>query len=154
MKNKFYFAIVLIFLAVIVILTRGTSPSPAAEDIKGVKIGGEKIRVELADTPKEREQGLSGRAGLKEGEGMLFVFEQPGKYYFWMKDMNFAIDMIWLAPSSGGDQEAEIIYIKKNAEPENFLETYCPDANAKYVLEMNAGFADKTNLQLGDRVEF
>lgn len=126
------------------------------ENIKSVKIAGQTIKVELALTPVERAQGLSGRNELKENEGMLFIFDKPGRYPFWMKDMNFPIDIIWLAPSEGGDLEAKVIYIKKDARPESYPNTYGPgpDQDTKYVLEVVSGFAEKNNLKAGDRVKF
>lgn len=130
------------------------------ESIKYVHIAGQNIQVELALTPQEQAQGLSGRRGLKEGEGMLFVFPRPGKYSFWMKNMNFPIDIIWLADppllSEGGARggDLKVIYIKKDAQPESYPETYEPDRNAKYVLEVTAGFSQKNNLRAGDKVQF
>jgi len=126
--------------------------------LKSVKIGGQNVQVDLALTSAEQAQGLSGRASLAENQGMLFVFPQPGQYLFWMKDMKFSIDMIWFSA------DLKVIYIKKEASPESYLpagkagpETYGPapsDGQAKYVLEVPAGFADKNNLQIGDSVQF
>lgn len=121
---------------------------PYSKNIKQVKIAGQIIKVELALTKEAQEQGLSSRSELKVNEGMLFVFDHPDKYFFWMKNMNFAIDIIWIAP------DMKVIYIKKNAEPEVFLETYGPDKEAKYVLEVVPGFSEKNNLKEGDSVLF
>ncbi len=112
-----------------------------------IKIGGETIKVEIADTALKQEQGLSGRTALKDREGMLFVFDHSGVYPFWMKDMNFAIDMIWLS------QSGEIIYIKKNATPDSYPMAFGPNKDAKYVLEVVSGFSDKYNLKEGDKAE-
>lgn len=120
----------------------------APENIQNIKIAGQKIKVELALTPQEHSQGLSGRTPLKENEGMLFIFEKSGQYAFWMKDMNFPIDMIWIG------ENKEIIYIKKDARPESYPELYQPEQDAKYVLEVVSGFSEKQNLKTGDRVEF
>ncbi|OGI79488.1 hypothetical protein A3F19_02095 [Candidatus Nomurabacteria bacterium RIFCSPHIGHO2_12_FULL_37_29] len=117
-------------------------------NIKAIQIMGQNIRVNLATTDAAREQGLSGRENLKEDEGMLFVFDYPDKYSFWMKDMNFPIDMIWIG------ENKEIIYIKKNARPESFPESYGPTADSKYVLEIVSGLSSKNNLKEGDKVEF
>ena len=119
-----------------------------ARNIKYIKIAGGNIKVELALTPEDQAQGLSNRSELLENEGILFVFEHPGKYPFWMKDMNFAIDIIWI----GNDMR--VVYIKKYARPEEYPNTYVPNKDAKYVLEVVSGFSDKNNLQAGDRVEF
>jgi uncharacterized membrane protein (UPF0127 family) len=150
-KQVLSFAIVVIFLLVGFFLLNHSSQILKPEDIKYVKIAGASIKVDLALTPREQEQGLSGRTELKENSGMLFVFSQPGKYNFWMKDMNFPIDIIWI----GGDMR--VVYIKKNASPLLYPELYGPgpdDANAKYVLEVVDGFSEKNNLKVGDRVLF
>jgi hypothetical protein len=116
-----------------------------------VEIGGQSVKVDLAVTGAEQAQGLSGRESLSPDEGMLFIFSKPGKYAFWMKDMNFPIDMIWITP------DMKIDYIKKNALPNLYPETYGPgkdDADAKYVLEVSTGFSDKNNLKIGDSIKF
>jgi hypothetical protein len=111
-----------------------------------VQIAGQEISVELASTTAEQNKGLSGRSELLENSGMLFVFDQPGKHSFWMKDMNFPIDMIWVG------EDMKVVYIKKNATPETYPEAFTPDTDAKYVLEISAGFSDKNGLKVGDIV--
>lgn len=122
-----------------------------SKTIKSVQIAGQNIKVELAITADEQQKGLSGRNNLKEDEGMLFVFKDSGNYSFWMKDMNFPIDMIWIG------EDLKVIYIKKNALPESYPESFGPeisDKNVKYVLEVVSGFSDKNNLKIGDSVLF
>ncbi len=116
--------------------------------IQYVKIAGKILKVDLALTSEAQEQGLSGRKELKEDEGMLFVFDYMGQYSFWMKNMNFPIDIIWIS------DDFKVVYIKKNATPESYPETFLPDQNTKYVLEVSAGFSEKNNLKVGDKVEF
>src|SRR3989304_6446445 len=62
-----------------------------------VVIAGTTINVEIAQTEAEREQGLSGHKPLADDEGMLFIFDKPGYHGFWMKDMLFSIDIIWIS---------------------------------------------------------
>ena len=152
MKNYLvsFFALVILFL-----LGYHFWTAVNFDNIKYVKIAGQSIKVDLALTSEEQRQGLSGRSGLQRDEGMLFVFDRPGKYPFWMKDMNFPIDIIWFAPSKGGDSEdLKVVYIKKNALPESYPENFSPPENAKYVLEVLAGFSEKNNLKEGDSVLF
>jgi len=113
-----------------------------------VKIGDAVIAVEVARTSSERGRGLSGHPGLKADEGLLFIFENQGKFGFWMKDMFFSIDIIWI------NEQGRIVYIKKNATPESFPEVFTPTTNVKYVLEVLAGFSDKNYILVGDSVEF
>lgn len=113
-----------------------------------VEIAGVTLEVGVARTPAERTTGLSGVASLSEDEGMLFVFEKPDTYDFWMKGMLFPLDIIWL------DQDKKVIHIEKNALPESYPKAFGPDQNSAYVLEVVAGFSDKHKLKIGDQAEF
>lgn len=92
------------------------------------------IPIEVADTPAEQEQGLSGRMSLDGG--MLFVFQSPDRYGFWMKDMAFPIDIVWM------DAERRVIAVDANVSPDSYPKTYYPPSDAMYVLELNAGQAE------------
>jgi uncharacterized membrane protein (UPF0127 family) len=117
-----------------------------------IKIKGTKIYIELADTPLEKTKGLSGRNSLGKSEGMLFIFAQNTQPSFWMKDMNFGIDIIWI-------DDGKIIQIDKNVPnpsfgtPDSQLPRYTPKEPIDYVLEVNAGFSDKNNFEVGDPVD-
>jgi len=147
--------IVIIFLATGFFLINHSSKNFKPENIQYVKIAGQMLKVELALTKEEQERGLSLRKDLKEDEGMLFVFNTPDKYSFWMKDMNFSIDIIWLAqPEAGLGEDLHVVYIKKDAKPESFPEIFEPNENSKYVLEVISGFSEKNNLKEGDNAKF
>lgn len=125
------------------------------EQIGYVEIAGKTLKVDLALDKEEQKKGLSGRKDLKEDEGMLFVFDHIGKYSFWMKDMNFPIDIIWIG------EDLSVVFIKKNANIESYLPTsktgpeiFTPDQDARYVLEVLASFSEKNNLKVGDKVKF
>ena len=82
-------------------------------------------------------KGLSVKNQLKENEGMLFVFEEPARYSFWMKDMKFPIGIMWL------DSNGKIVHIEENLEPCPLVfvcPSYAPNADSQYVLETVAGF--------------
>jgi uncharacterized membrane protein (UPF0127 family) len=113
-----------------------------------VIIAGVRLSVEVADTPAERGRGLSGREMLPENSGMLFVFDTPRRYGFWMYGMKFPLDIIWI------DERLRVVYFVENAQPcVNICETYEPPADALYVLEVNAGFVKKYGMKIGDVVE-
>ena len=101
------------------------------------------IKALVADTEAERVQGLSGRNGLNESEGMLFVFDVPNKYGIWMKNMNFPIDIVW---ADGG----KIISIEKSVSPTSYPKVFYPTTSARFVLELPAGFCDTHDLKVGD----
>tara|TARA_B100000745_G_scaffold299556_1_gene250653 strand:+ start:517 stop:1032 length:516 start_codon:yes stop_codon:yes gene_type:complete len=92
--------------------------------------------VSLAADQTARAQGLSGMLALPQGQGKLFVFEESAPYRFWMKDMNFAIDMLWF------DAEGKLVYIEHTATPASYPTLFEPPRPALYVLEINAGLAD------------
>lgn len=115
-------------------------------DQRIVAVGGQALTVDLATTPAEREQGLSGRKSLAENEGMLFVFPQDGAYKFWMKEMNFPLDIIWLSV------DGTVVYIEPGLAPSTYPNSYGPTGPARYVLEVNAGFAAAHGLKVGDHV--
>ena len=165
MKNKKLWTILAFLIVLVAIFIFSTAQKPDLENIetqelssnkiKYVKIAGADVKVELALTPTEQARGLSGRSELKEGEGVLFVFDNPGIYSFWMKDMLFPIDIIWLAPSNGGgDSLMKVVYIKKDARPESYPKTFDSELEAKYILEVASGFSEKNNLQVGDSAVF
>jgi len=111
------------------------------------------IDAVVAKTPAERKKGLSKKETLPLNTGLLFVFEKSGRFGFWMKDMKFAIDIIWI------DDNKKIAEITKNIPPEpqkreNDLTIYRPSNDVMYVLEVNAGLSDFNNLEVGDTVNF
>ena len=148
-RNIFFILVVIVFLVIEFFLIKNNSPKNVeVNQIHFVKIAGKILKVDLALTLEEQEQGLSGRNKLREDESMLFVFDYINKHPFWMKDMNFAIDIIWIG------ENLRVVYIKKNAQPESYPETFLPKQDAKYVLEVLSQFSEKNNLKEGDRVEF
>lgn len=109
--------------------------------------------VELALTWDQQAQGLSGRADLAAGAGMLFVWNQESRRSFWMPDMNFPLDMVWL----NGD--CAVTHITHNAPPQApgqsqaDLPRYTVD-QVQYVLEINAGEAARHGIKVGDQARF
>ena len=111
-----------------------------------IQIGDVMLQVEIADTQEKRVKGLSSRESLQENRGMLFLFEKPGRYGFWMKEMNFAIDIIWI------DKNKSVIEITKNVDPKTFPEVFYPKEAVQYVIEIQAGFTELNEIQLGDKI--
>ena len=106
------------------------------------------IYSHVARTPATRERGLSGTASLDVDEGMLFIFPEPGMYAFWMKDMNFSIDIVWIT------SDRRVIGVTENVSPETYPETFGPSKNVQFVLEVPAGSAEKFGLKTGSVVSF
>lgn len=152
MRRFLFFFIILIALGSLLLFAgiwyEGYPGTEKGAAVSKVVIGGAVFIVDVADTPTTRTQGLSGRPSLGENEGMLFIFPESDKPAFWMKDMNFALDMIWI----GSDMH--IVDITENALPESFPATFSPKGNAQYVLEVNAHAAANNGINIGDTVQF
>lgn len=117
------------------------------EALKTVCIKDVCVYVEVADTDAARQQGLMFRKNLPEGRGMLFVFEAEGRYGFWMKNMKFTLDIIWI------DKEKKIVDIKPHLSPcQEACEIFGPPDKILYALEVDAGFAGRNKIEIGDKV--
>jgi uncharacterized protein len=106
------------------------------------------ISTQTAKTDQERQKGLSGKNCLGANEGMLFIFDKPDGYSFWMKDMKFSLDIIWV------DADKKIVYEQKNVSPDTYPNSFTNPAPAEYVLEIGAGQADKHGLQPGTQLYY
>lgn len=123
----------------VVVETNNVSPT--------ITLNGDRVRIEVVDTPEARVRGLSGRAELEEGTGMLFVFPKPDRYVFWMPNMHFAIDIVWL------DATMQVVHVKERATPESYPEKFDPGVFASYVLEVPAGYVAQHGVVVGTRAE-
>lgn len=111
-----------------------------------VQVHGQTLKVEVERSARAKAKGLSGRRKLVDGRGMLFPFDTPSTYQFWMKDMRFAIDIVWIA-------KGEIVDVSRGVRPPNEGETPVSVTSrvpADTVLEVTAGVA--APWQLGDAV--
>jgi len=118
------------------------------EEKKHIAVSFQKVSVtaEIADSNALRVLGLSGRKSLSDKEGMWFDFKSDGHHSFWMKEMHFPIDIIWL------DKDLRVIHIKENATPESYPETFIPSVADRFVLEVPAGFTREYDVFIGDHV--
>jgi len=115
-----------------------------------IHLGGQEFSVDIADTVSKQAQGLSGRPSLAENEGMLFVFKTYSSRTFWMKDMNFPIDMIWI-------KDNRIVGSAENAAPEPgksvfSLTLYNSPEPVDKVLEVSAGTVARLGIKPDDTV--
>ncbi len=113
-----------------------------------LKINDVSVVVDVATSEAEHEKGLSGRKSLSPNNGMLFIFPVAGRYGFWMPDMHFSIDIIWL------DGHLNVVHIEKNVTPESYPTVFTPEENATYVLEVVSGFAEEHQIKVGDSATF
>ena len=112
-----------------------------------VEVGDKILQVDIADDDCKRTLGLSGKQSLND-IGMLFVFEKAENYSFWMKDMNFPIDIVWI------DDTFSVVGIEKNLSPSTYPKSYGREYKALYVLEVQANFSEKNNIKITDKITF
>jgi uncharacterized membrane protein (UPF0127 family) len=105
------------------------------------------VRVEIAETPEQRQQGLMYRRQLDPDAGMLFLFERPQHNSFWMRNTYVPLDMIFITP------DWKILGIVENATPQTDDPRSVP-GDSQYVLEVNAGFSRSHQLAPGTVVRF
>ena len=114
-------------------------------------IGEHKFAIEVVRDAKAQQIGLIKYNGIKDDQGMLFLFTQPGRYGFWMRNMKFPIDIIFI----NGEK---VVSLVENVKPVNQNEPnppiYSPSAPADKVLEINAGLVKKYSIKQGDTVKF
>lgn len=141
-KRKFFILLIAVILSLFILFI--ISKAKASY----IKIGGNKINVEIVDTDKTRYRGLSGRKYLCDDCGMLFVFDNSGKRDFAMRNMNFPLDIIWI-------KENKIVKIDKNLLPEgnNPTNIYSSVEPVDTVLEVNALFCDEKGIKEGEEVK-
>ena len=111
-------------------------------------VGNEYFFVTLAANAADRRKGLSGTPSLREREGKLFVFPRSDTYGFWMKDMNYPIDIIWF------DADGYVVHIESNVSPETYPQTLSPKSEARYVLEIAAGKSAEYGIDIGTPLKF
>ena len=107
-----------------------------------LQVEGSKLKVEIADTTEKVITGLSFRESLEENRGMYFVLGKREGATFWMIDMHFPLDIIWI-------DSGKIIGIEKNALPpsKGITPTFTSPAPVTNVLEVNAGWSEKNRIQ-------
>ncbi len=116
-------------------------------------INNSEFKIYVADTEMKRELGLSNSQKLSDIEGMLFTFATPSTQHFWMKDMNYDLDIIWI------DKDWRILGISEkalassyNKNIPNLSKIYNSPENTKYVLEINSGLSQKLNFKTGNTI--
>jgi uncharacterized protein len=116
-----------------------------------VSVNGLVLIADIAATDEQRTKGLSVKDSLAENEAMLFVFNNEGEHTFWMKNMKFPIDIIWI------NGNKTVVHIEHNLQPCNselLCPTYEPGEDSLYVLETVGGFAEKHDVVQGTRIQF
>lgn len=148
MKNVFIIYGILIVAVIALALFKFRDLLPFASK-QTVTVNDHKFQVYVAKSDKDKAIGLTKFNSIKLDEGMLFVFDQKDKYPFWMHNMKFPIDIIYIA-------DDKVVDVIPDAQPTSDSSTnvqiYEPSDPANYVLEINDGLAKKYNITKGDTV--
>lgn len=114
-----------------------------------ITINEKTFQLKVAKSQEEKEIGLSETESLSDNQGMIFLFDDPGYYSFWMKDMKFPIDIIFI-------NKDNVVDVFENAQPQNDsinnLKIYTPIAPADKVLEIKSGLSKDHNIKKGDKI--
>ena len=151
--RSFLVTVLLLATAVVGAACDGSSDDAAGTREAGlalVRIGELSVQAEVPEGDTFY-RGLGGYESLPDDRGMLFVFQQPGEYGFWMKDMLISIDIIWISA------EGVVVHVEtaqpQPGVPDDQLAVYRPGASALYVLEVRAGLAAEKGVRLGDEAQ-
>ncbi len=106
------------------------------------------IRLLIAKTPSSREHGLSGYSSIASDQGMLFIFPRAGSVSFWMKDMKFPLDIVWI------NAHRTVVGITENISPDSYPHTFISPGDVQFVLEINAHTAAAFGLKKGTTLSF
>lgn len=142
--NKVWIALTVI----LIILIAGFAIVVSSKKTPTAKIGNQTLNLYIAKSDKDKQVGLSKYKKIENNRGMIFQFGRADYYPFWMKDMKFPIDIIFI-------KDEEIVTIFKNVNPvsdNKNLRVYNSDKPADTVIEVNAGLSEKYKLKVGDKI--
>ncbi len=131
-----------------------TTPVQARIVKKKIQVDTAFIMVEIADDDYKRQMGLMFRDSLEEGSGMLFIFPEPKKQSFWMKNCRFPIDLAYIDASR---KITDIITMEPPESPfipEDSLPTYSSSVPVPYALEVPKGWFEARGIRVGATVKF
>jgi uncharacterized protein len=150
--KKIFFAIIIILAGFLFFNTVYFRAMPQKEnnDLQKIKISESIVFVEIADLSFSQIKGLSGREYLKKDNGMLFVFNDSRQRSFWMKDMNFPLDVIWISDF------VVVEFLENIKEKDEYGETtrFSSNVPVNMVLEINSGWIKENKIKIGDKVVF
>lgn len=150
MKKTLILLVPLFFMVGVVVFVQAQQRvSTRCELNRGVvMVGSLRYSVTLAVTPSAWEQGLSGHALLPADEGMLFLFPSSSIRSFWMKDMNFPLDIVWI------DKDWRVVGVVHHATPASYPETFASPSPVVRVLEISSIGDGPSPIHTGDVMTF
>lgn len=137
------------FLLIVLIIIGSLLINIRKNHLPEITIGSASIAYEVVKTPEEIKRGLGGRMSLANDHGMLFIIDPPQVMTFWMKDMKFPLDFIWIKSGSVVDI-TEHVAAPLLSTSDNQLIKYESKTEVDHVLEVNAGFVEYYKIKIGD----
>src|SRR3990167_11495920 len=151
-RYRYLVTLAVLLLAVVFVGSNGFQAASSCREFyrkdKVAVVGQTRLQLEVVKKSEDRQKGLSDRTCIDKGQGMLFVFEQSEYHRFWMKDMRFAVDMIWI------DSSKKVVSVRANVQPATYPKTFTSDKPALYVLEIGAGQARAYGIYSGTLIKF
>jgi len=155
MLNKIFFGVLILLLGGLFFYFGNFVVNDIAQknEIIEVVIGEKTYNLEIVTTDQDLEKGLAKFDQIENNQGMLFIFDKPGRWSVWMKDMKFNIDIIFL------NENKEVVTIFQNVQFETHdnvfqYRKYVPDYDSKYVIELKEGEIKDNKIKLGDKISF
>lgn len=145
---KKYIYLLLLLIPIIIFSIVYFEKKSYSDKSKIIIINNHQISVEIANSDILREKGLSGRENLSQDAGMLFIFPSSGYHYFWMKDMEFPLDFIWVNDKTVVDLTENVLNDWEN----NPLNNFSSKMPADKVIELNTGAIKLLNISIGDKI--
>jgi uncharacterized membrane protein (UPF0127 family) len=133
-------------LLVVVVSVLGMVGHASGETV--LRAGKHRFSLAVVTSPEDQARGLGGLETMPQDEGMLFWYADEAVRCFWMKDMQFPLDLIWL------DAQRRVVHLERNVSPQTYPKQFCPDKPARYVLELNAGQANAARIKAGQTLTF
>lgn len=127
-----------------------SQPPDSSVKYKTVEINSQRLNVEIADSNEKIAEGLSDRDQIGS-DGMLFVFNQPSNQPFWMKNMRFPVDLLWINNDKVSGMEKNMP-IPVSGTPDNKLDLYFPPTDVTSALELPSGSIERLNINIGDQI--
>ena len=148
-RSLLVIVVLAVFLAVAISKNQSDQCSQDYRSDKVVTIVNElSLNAEVVDTAESRQKGLSVKNCINDSNAMLFVFESSDLHGFWMKDMKFSIDIIWL------DSGKRVVDIRRGVSPDSYPEVFYPSGVALYVLETSPGFLESADVSIGSQLSW
>ena len=110
--------------------------------------GGQHYNLRVAATAQAQQKGLGDTKSMPKNSGMLFWFTDDNTRCFWMKDMRFSLDIIWL------DADKRVVHMERGLSPGTYPRVYCPTGASRYVIELNSGEAVRAGILNGETLTF